>query len=133
MLCVYCGGDTQVINSRLQKRVNNVWRRRKCPGCGAIFSTTESPDASQALTIRKDKQLSPFVRDNLFISVYDSLKHRKDALNEATALTATIVSNLYPLAEAAVIDRAVVVTITSTILGRYDKVAATHYAAFHPL
>ena len=132
MVCIYCGSGTQVINSRHQKRVNQVWRRRKCIKCGAIFSTIESADTSQALSIQKKNGLEPFSRDQLFISVYDSLRHRKTAQEDATALTATIMSTAIPLAEAGKLDRDVLTTVAATVLDRFDKVAATHYRAFHP-
>jgi transcriptional repressor NrdR len=133
MVCIYCGHETQVTNSRHQKRLNQVWRRRKCTFCGAIFSTTEGANTSQALSIQKNNGLEPFSRDKLFVSVYDSLRHRKTVLDDATALTGTIISTLTPLADEAAIDRDVVVTVTTTVLQRFDKPAATHYQAFHPL
>ena len=132
MVCIYCGSDTQVTNSRHQKRLNQVWRRRKCSNCGAIFSTAEGANTSQALSVQKKNGLEPFSRDTLFISVYDSLRHRKTVLNDATALTGTIISTLTPLADNASIDRDVIVTVTTTVLQRFDKPAATHYQAFHP-
>lgn len=67
------------------------------------------------------------------MSVYDSLRHRKSALMDATSLTATIVSNMYDLADNGVIERDAVVTVTNTVLERFDKIAAIHYKAFHPL
>jgi transcriptional repressor NrdR len=133
MVCIYCGSETQVTNSRHQKRANQVWRRRKCVNCGAIFSTLEGVNTSQALSVQKKNGLEPFSRDTLLITVYDSLRHRKTALQDATALTSTIISTLTPLADNAVIDRDVIVTVTITILQRFDKPAATHYQAFHPL
>lgn len=133
MVCIYCGSDTQVVNSRHQKRVNQVWRRRKCAACGAIFSTTEGANTSQALSVQKSNGLEPFSRDMLFISVYDSLRHRKTAQADATALTNTIISTLTPLADNAVIDRDVITTVTTTVLQRFDKPAATSYRAFHPV
>lgn len=132
MLCVYCGSDTQVTNSRHQKRLNQVWRRRKCLNCGAIFSTLEGANTSQALSVLKKNGLEPFSRDTLFISVYDSLRHRKTVLDDATALTSTIISRLTPLVEDASIDRDVIVTVTTTVLQRFDKPAASHYQAYHP-
>ena len=132
MVCIYCSAETKVTNSRHQKRLNQVWRRRKCLNCGAIFSTTEGANTSQALSVLKKNGLEPFSRDTLFISVYDSLRHRKTVLDDATALTSTIISTLTPLATDAVIDRDVIATVTTTVLGRFDKPAASHYQAFHP-
>lgn len=133
MVCVYCGHETQVTNSRHQKRANQVWRRRKCLSCDAIFSTNEGVDSSQALSVQRNKSLEPFSRDQLFVSIYDSLKHRKSALSDATGLTTTVLSTIYPLTQNATIDRDAIVTVATTVLERFDRVAATHYNAFHPL
>jgi transcriptional regulator NrdR family protein len=133
MVCIYCGSETNVTNSRHQKRLNHVWRRRKCQVCNAIFSTTEAADAVSALRVRSSRALEPFLRDNLLMSVYDSLRHRKSAITDATSLTATIVSNMYDLADNGVIEREAIITVTSAVLERFDKVAATHYKAFYPI
>lgn len=133
MVCIYCNGSTQVTNSRPQKRTNTVWRRRQCLQCKTVFSTIEAADTSLSITVRKNKQLEPFLRDHLFISVYDSLRHRKSALADATSLTNTMLTTIYQLAEAAVIDRDVIVTVCATVLERFDTIAATHYRAFHPV
>ncbi len=132
MVCPYCTQNTGVINSRHQKRANQVWRRRKCSNCGAVFTTTESIDLSGALRVRKTTGLEPFLRDTLLLSLYESLKHRKSALQDATALTGTVISALHPLADATIVDRDVITTVTISILERFDKAAATHYQAFHP-
>lgn len=132
MVCVYCAHDTRVVNSRPQKRLNRVWRRRTCTNCGATFTSTEAVDLSGSITIRNKKQLQAFQRDKLFMSIYDSLKHRKTALSDATGLTDTIVSQLYPLMTDAVLEKAAITEVTSVVLLRFDKVAATHYQAFHP-
>ncbi len=132
MVCVYCSSDTQVINSRHQKRKNTVWRRRKCLSCGAIFTTTEITEGTQALSVSNGRGLEPFLRDKLFISVYDSVKHRKSALADATGLTDTIVASIYALASAAAIEQGVIAEVTYSVLERFDSVAAMHYGAFHP-
>lgn len=108
MVCIYCNSETQVHNSRHQKRANQVWRRRKCLGCQAIFTTLEAVDTSQALSLRRKTHLQPFSRDTLLLSIYDSLRHRPTAVNDASALTATAIGLLYPLAIDAVLERDVV-------------------------
>ena len=132
MVCIYCGSETKVVNSRHQKRVNNVWRRRQCLSCNTVFSTIEAPDMALSITVKQTNgSLEPFLRDKLLISVYESLKHRKSALADATALTSTIVMRVYELADTSIIERAVVVEMTYAVLERFDLVAATHYKAFH--
>jgi transcriptional repressor NrdR len=132
MVCIYCRHETQVVNSRHQKKANQVWRRRRCVECSAVFSTLEAPDTTQALRVMKSTGLEPFSRDNLLLSIYDSLKHRKTAMSDATALTSTVIIQLFPLIKQAVVDREEIVQVTSEVLRRFDKVAATHYRAFHP-
>lgn len=132
MVCVYCSSDTQVTNSRHQKRKNTVWRRRKCASCGAIFTTTEVAESAQALSVVSDRGLEPFLRDKLFVSVYGSVRHRKSALADATGLTDTIVASIYSLANDAAIEQGVISEVTYTVLERFDAVAAMHYGAFHP-
>jgi transcriptional repressor NrdR len=133
MVCIYCGQPTKVTNSRLQKKANQVWRRRQCTVCGAVFTTLEGVDTAQALRVRKNGAYKPFQRDMLLLSVYDSLRHRKTASEDATALTATIMGRLLPKIREAALERDDIVSSSAEVLGRFDKAAATHYSAFHPL
>lgn len=133
MKCVYCSGDTKVINSRLNKRANHIWRRRSCLECKAVFTTDESPDFFKSLVVKKAKAVEAFNRDKLFISIYDSLKHRKTAHNDATGLTNTVISKLYPLIDSGSIGQSDITKATQSVLKHFDKVALTHYSAFHLL
>lgn len=132
MVCIYCSSKTEVFNSRHQKRLNQVWRRRRCVACQAVFTTIEGADTSQTISVEKNGRSEPFSRESLLITVYDSLKHRKSAIQDATALTATIVSIIHTLVSNATIDRDQIVETVGTVLERFDKVAAVHYRAFHP-
>lgn len=133
MVCPYCGHKTHVVNSRPQKRQRATWRRRACINCGSIFTTIEQVQTDTVLVVSKKNSLEPFSRDKLFLSVYDSLKHRKTALSDATNLTATIWSKLSPHIDSASIDSLVIVEVAAAVLERFDRSAATHYRAFHPL
>lgn len=132
MRCIYCGFETKVTNSRPQKRANQIWRRRQCLNCETIFSSTEAADLSLSVRVNKNNQLEPFSRDKLLVSVYESCRHRKDALEAATALTSTIISKLLPLITNATIQRDEIVTITAETLEHFDKPASIHYTAYHP-
>ncbi len=134
MVCIYCGSKTKVINSRLQKRSNQIWRRRQCLKCQAVFTSNESADLTQLISIRKThKHLEPFSREILFLSVHDALKHRKTAISDAMGLTDTIINKVCAATQAAVIDQGDLVETAGAILKRFDKAAATHYLAYHPL
>lgn len=131
MVCPYCNHDTQVTNSRHQKRSNSVWRRRHCTNCAAVFTTHEKPDLTTLTTIRKRTgTFEPLSRDRLFISIYESCRHRPNALNEATALCETILSNIIMLQKDGQIEASALEQVTGDILERFDAVAGTYYRAY---
>ena len=132
MVCVYCGNRTQVTNSRLQKKANQVWRRRQCQSCQGLFTTLEQIDLATSLLYKNgSNHVEPFQRDILFLSINDSLKHRKTASSDATALTATVMAKLFPQIKEATIQRADIIKVATEALKRFDKPAATSYQAFH--
>lgn len=134
MVCIYCGNKTAVSNSRAKKRTNEVWRRRVCQDCNATFTSVETIDLGTALLVNNKRgHFEPFYRDKLFASVYDSLKHRNNALAAATGLTATIVGKVLAHAKSAQVQREYIIKTTAEVLKRYDKAASVHYAAYHPI
>lgn len=133
MVCIYCNGDTQVVNSRLQRRVNQVWRRRKCVNCRSVFSSLEGADLTRSVAYRTSQnKIEPFQRDILFISVYEALKHRKKAVPEASSLTDTIIGKLRLRIKGSAISRTDVITVTTGVLKNFDKAAKVQYLAYHP-
>lgn len=133
MVCIYCSAETSVINSRPQKRTNHIWRRRQCADCKAVFTTSEFPDLSKAVVVVRESVLQPFSRDKLFLSIHSSLKHRKTALADASGLTDTILSHLYPKIASGSLHVAEITQTTLKTLTLFDSVAGTHYQAYHPL
>lgn len=132
MVCIYCGGPTTVTNSRLQKQLNQVWRRRHCENCGAIFSTHEAAGLSDSLMLRATNgSLEAFSRDKLFLSVYESCKHRKKAVDDASAITLTIIGNLSGFSATGEILRKELVDIVLRVLNNFDPTAASVYKGLH--
>jgi transcriptional regulator NrdR family protein len=134
MVCLYCGQKTKIVNSRAQKRSHTTWRRHHCPSCGQTFSTQERVDwAASVAFIALDGSAHPFVRENLLQSLYESLKHRSQALTEALDLTDTVITQLLPQMQQGSLSRTTVIETTEKILKRFDKVGAVTYLAFHPI
>ncbi len=134
MNCIYCAAKTSVVNSRQQKRDNNIWRRRHCLQCNAVFTSIEAADLSYSVSYKPsptETDTEPFSRDKIFISIFEACKHRPAALEDATALTSTILRRLNPYFATAAIERKVIVSITLKTLEKFDKAAASHYAAYH--
>lgn len=135
MVCLYCDGSTRVINSRPQKRLNRIWRRRQCAKCQATFTTIEGAALSESLVTRTPAKttLTPFLRDKLYLSVYNSLQHRDNAIQDATGLTDTIMSQLSAATAGGIVHTDRLVIITHDVLKHFDTAAAVHYAAFHKI
>lgn len=132
MVCVHCNGKTQVINSRPQLRVNQIWRRRQCLKCGIVFSTHEGIDYSSTWVVREPSgRLRAFSRDKLFISLYNSCQHRSRAVFDATGLTDTIIVKLAAQTKDGAINSQTIIQVVQVALNRFDKVSSVHYRAFH--
>lgn len=132
MVCIHCGGKTQVINSRPQERSNQIWRRRQCLGCKAVFTTSEAADYSAAwVVLQVAGTIQPFSRDKLFMSMFDSVQHRQTALLDAGALTGTIIQKIQQTKPGAAIEARTITQTAQVALNRFDSAASVHYAAFH--
>jgi transcriptional regulator NrdR family protein len=134
MVCVYCGQATQVINSRHKRRENHIWRRRLCLQCGAVYTTTEKTELSTALRVEtRNQSLQPFNRDQLFISLYESCKHRPAAVHDAANLADQVIRRVTTgQNQPGLISRNHLATVCHEILQSFDSAAATVYAAYHP-
>lgn len=132
MKCVYCGTKTSVTNSRSSLKTRSTWRRRTCTQCRAIFTTTEFADLAKSVRVKyPNNTLKPFLRDKLFISIFRSLSHRKTPLEDATALTDTILSRILAQNTTGLITNVEITEITVEVLSKFDNLSAAHYRAHH--
>lgn len=136
MVCIYCHSETKVINSRHQKRENQVWRRRHCLACNTVFTTEEAADLSGSIRVAQPStkpSLEPFSRDVLFLSIYRSLGHRQDAIEAAGALCSTVTGKVLQETSGALIDAPVLAQLVHETLHHFDRAAGVSYAAYHKL
>ncbi len=132
MVCVHCGGKTAVVNSRRQQRSNQIWRRRQCQACGAVFTTLETPDHGAVWLVKGAAGAArPFSRDKLFLSLHRSLQHRPTALGDAGGLTETVIKRLRPQTRQGALDHQIISQTALVALNRFDKAASVHYQAYH--
>ncbi len=131
MQCPYCSSTTKVTNSRSTAKETRVWRRRKCRNCQRIWTTTETIDLSKSHKITgSDRHLEAFSRDKLFMSIKDSLQHRKSALEDANALTDTVLSRIILINQEVLLSSGVT-AISYDVIRRFDKTASAVYKATH--
>lgn len=133
MVCPYCGSVTVVANSRHQKRSNQVWRRRECVNCHAKLTTNERYDYRQAIAVKDEaSNLTPFKEEKMLLSIYKSCGHRINALDDALALTHTVVEKiLLTQAQHGLVSTKQLVEVIFATLNKFDPVSAIHYKAYH--
>jgi transcriptional repressor NrdR len=133
MVCIYCGHDTEVVNSRKKARQPLVWRRRRCEQCVAQFTTHELPEYTTALLVKHGKVLTPFERDQLFLSIHFACSHRLDSQKAATSITNTVIGYIARrnLAREGNLSNEALAKLTYETLRRFDRNAAATYKAHH--
>lgn len=132
MVCIYCGGETKVANSRLQKRNNQVWRRRQCLACGAVFTTHEQIELQSTLSVSRSGATEPFKPGLLLNELVNTLSHRKDVYTASEELLGLIVRNLLTLPQKPLFTPADISKTTAKVLKRFDNRAYLRYLADHP-
>ena len=112
---------------------SKVWRRRQCVVCHAIYTTIEEPELSTSLSVVDGTggQIESFMPEKLFISLYATLKHRKDPISDARHISSTVTSKLIHEVTNGSIDKSTIRNICLVCLTRFDKLAAANYSAYH--
>jgi transcriptional regulator NrdR family protein len=78
-------------------------------------------------------KLSPLSRDKLLVSVLKTCQHRKEALQDATALAETVLAKATKTASNGSIESRQLAALVHETLAHFDHAAAVQYQAFHPL
>lgn len=82
MQCPYCGGDSQVVDSR--SSTDGVRRRRTCNECRRRFTTYETAGSPTIKVVKREGGTEPFVPDKI-ARVLVRVGRDRPALTEATA------------------------------------------------
>ncbi|HWB38647.1 MAG TPA: hypothetical protein VG604_00190 [Candidatus Saccharimonadales bacterium] len=116
----------------MQHKANQVWRRRQCLNCQAIFTSLESPDYFTAWLVKTTNgKYLPFDRDKLLLSLYTACEHRPTALGDSRALASTVIQKLQPAVVDGHLAAETIIRSAQVTLNRFDKAAAVRYAALH--
>ena len=131
MTCPFCNKDTEVINSRPQKRTNGVWRRRHCFGCESIFTTVEKTDLEASVRVQKRSGgLEPLSEAKLMISLYRALEHHESAPEMALELSQTVIKSVLRFASEPIVPSSAIAHQVIIVLKRFDAAAAIRYKSF---
>jgi transcriptional regulator NrdR family protein len=80
-----------------------------------------------------ESSLEAFSRDKLYLSIHESCKHRKNAINDASAITLNIIGRLSGFSATGEILRKELIGIVLQVLANFDPTAASVYTGLHPL
>lgn len=132
MVCSICDGETEVTNSRLQKRNNQIWRRRRCLECKSIFTTHESVYLPAIFSVKRGRLIEPFTPDRLLSEIMYVLRDKPKAYEDAKELNAVIIRNTLKKAADGLISPQEISLEASKVLKRFNKQAWLRYQAEHP-
>lgn len=134
MFCINCfHTNTQVANSRPNKKRAHVWRRRKCTTCGVVFTTYERPSlADNKPVYLPSGNTDSFNLGKLIISIAKAFTHTPNEAEYSALWLAQTVEDILST-ELKVITPEDIKTTTHVVLKRFDELAAVQYAARHQL
>lgn len=134
MFCINCfQPSTNVSNSRPNKKQPLVWRRRSCPQCGAVFTTTERPSLAHTQKVHSPSgETRAFNLGKLIISLSRAFQHNPQDAELATLELAQTIETILTT-EVQTITPEDIEVIAHQVLRRYDELAAMQYAAQHQL
>ncbi|HZP55314.1 MAG TPA: hypothetical protein VFB03_00915 [Candidatus Saccharimonadales bacterium] len=115
----------------MQKRSNQVWRRRQCKACRAVFTTHEGIELPSALLVVYRGSTEPFLPDKLYTEVLLALQDRKDPYIAAREVTDTVINSLLKLPEKPAYKTHKISKETAKVLKRFDHRAWLRYVAEH--
>lgn len=134
MFCVNCFNKaTSVTNSRGNKKQPQIWRRRKCPHCGVIFTTYERPSLAENKPVHLNTGgTEAFNLGKLLLSISRSFSHSpRDAAYSSFHLAQSVEDILST--EREIITPEDIAATTHQVLRRFDESAAMQYALHHSL
>lgn len=134
MVCPFClNTKTEVYNSRPTKKVNSLWRRRRCPSCHQEFTTRETIDAEAILKVQTpDNKSIAFSRARLLLSLLKSCDHQTQQDN-AYWLCQTIEQKLIRQATQTegTVTTEQITTAALAVLKNFDTPSFIKYLTYH--
>lgn len=136
MVCPYCLSlKLEIYNSRPTKKLNQVWRRRRCKACKRAFTTTESIDLNSVIKIKVSAGTTMYQPGVLLASLLRACDHRDDQAASAFYLLQIIQDALLKAAatsEKTITSRQIALLV-APILERFDTLAWAKYCSYHNL
>jgi transcriptional repressor NrdR len=94
MHCPSCGGETKVLDTRLNESANAVKRRRECLQCGKRFTTYERIENVPLVVRKKSGRTELFDRGKVLNGLVKACEKRPISVHELEAVTDEIERDL---------------------------------------
>jgi len=132
MKCIYCNGKTKVTNTRPRGKEHSTWRRRECLNCNAIVTSEEAIKLEECLLVKKKNgDQEPFLRDKLFISIFQSIDHLPKQIETAHYLCETILRHCLKTKPMTALLSSENISITAIrVLKNFDAASAIKYNSY---
>lgn len=132
MICINCfASKTSTINSRAHKTSPKVWRRHRCTACRVTFTSYETVDVSELITISSNGTSQPLLPGKLLLSVAAAFGHAPAVRDQKLYFLLETVKDKLLLEVGADITLERLKIITWDVLHHFDPAAGVQYAAAH--
>lgn len=128
MECPYCGGKSQVIDTRTSGE--GIRRRRECRVCGQRFTTYERIAPIRLMVVKADGRREEFDRSKLMAGVVKACAKRPISTETIEELVSGIEGKLYSRGEGEVESR-VIGEMVMERLRELDDVAYVRFASVY--
>jgi len=128
MKCPYCGGKSQVVDTRASGE--GIRRRRECRVCGQRFTTYERIAPIRLMVVKNDGRREEFDRDKLLAGVVKACAKRPIPIEAIEELVSGIEGKLYSRGEGEVESR-VIGEMVMERLRELDDVAYVRFASVY--
>ncbi len=134
MFCINCfHKSTSVSNSRPHKKQPQIWRRRTCANCHAVFTTYERPSLADNTPIDlADGSTDTFNLGRLILSISKAFTHSPNDAQYSSLWLAQTVEDTLSTDRKSISPEDIEAT-THQVLKKFDELAAVQYAAQHKL
>lgn len=131
MKCPYCSfTETKVLDSRMNKEMDTIRRRRECLKCGKRFTTAERLEEGGLLVIKKDGRREVFDRTKILNGLKKACEKRPISITTLEKIVSRIEYNLFEKNERE-IKCSEIGEMVMDELKRLDEVAYVRFASVY--
>ncbi len=128
MRCIYCRGETRVVDSR--EVGNAIRRRRACQQCGRRFTTYERVELGPVWVVKRDGRREAFDREKLLSGLRKACAKRPISAEQLEAIADDIESRLLVRGETEVRSQEIGAWVMDH-LRKLDEVAYVRFASVY--